>query len=143
MICDGQGLPLVVWTTPANVPDSTATPEGLLELEVQADAVPPLREPLDGPKVLLGDRGYGFLWLIDLVRSLGWVSLLSRRGSDQPHGSGLGVIRYVVERTLSWFNHFRRLRQCNERWGEHFQAFHDLAATIICHQRLAKPREGL
>jgi len=45
----------------------------------------------------------------------------------------------VVERTLAWFGNFRRLKLCYERTGEHFQAFHDLAASVICarkYQRL-------
>ncbi|MEM7577401.1 MAG: hypothetical protein AAF328_07975 [Planctomycetota bacterium] len=74
-----------------------------------------------------------------LKHSLSWQAIPAELNC----GSGLGVIRYVVERTSSWFNHFRRLRQCNERWGTHFQAFHDLAATLICHQRLVKQRDGL
>jgi len=28
----------------------------------------------------------------------------------QPHGSGLGIFRRVVERTIAWLHGFRRLR---------------------------------
>lgn len=56
--------------------------------------------------------------------------------SDDTHGSGLGVLRYVIERTLACFSHFRRLRLCYERWGEHFQAFHDLAAALLADARI-------
>lgn len=29
---------------------------------------------------------------------------------DEPHGTGLGIFRYVVERTIAWLHDFRRLR---------------------------------
>jgi hypothetical protein len=73
--------------------------------------------------------------MIALVISRGIVSFLTPR-SDDTHGSGLGCFRYVVERTLACFSHFRRLRLCYERFGEHFQAFHDLAACCLIVTRL-------
>lgn len=54
------------------------------------------------------------------------------RPREKEHGSGLGVLRYVVERTLAWFSQYRRLRLCYERSGVHFQAFHELAAALMC-----------
>jgi hypothetical protein len=86
------------------------------------------------PGALVGDRGYGFPWSIALVLAWGLRSLVAVRGS--PHGSGLGRTRYVVERTHSWFGRFRRLVQCYERRGEHFQGFQMLAACVICAKRL-------
>src|SRR5262249_47246537 len=50
----------------------------------------------------------------------------------EPHGSGLGKTRYVVERTLAWFPNYRRLIVCYEKTGAHFQAFHVLAACVMC-----------
>jgi hypothetical protein len=70
-----------------------------------------------------------------LVRWLGITPLLKPRGTDDS-GSGLGKTRYVVERTLHWFNNFRRLRLYYEKTPEHFQAFHELAAALICAKRL-------
>jgi hypothetical protein len=60
--------------------------------------------------------------------------LLCPRGS--PHGGGWGTRRYVIEPLMAWFSNFRRLRLCYERTGQHFQAFHDLAACIICANKL-------
>lgn len=86
------------------------------------------------PGALQGDRGYGFIHTIRLVVRLMIVSLLAPRGSS--HGSGLGKTRYVVERTLAWLSSNRRLKLCYERTGEHFRAFHVLAACVICTNRL-------
>jgi transposase len=93
------------------------------------------RPPRRKPGALIGDRGYGFAWTIAAVVVLGIVALLCPRGS--PHGSGLGTRRYVIERTMAWLGNFRRLKLCYERTGAHFQAFHDLAACLICAAKLA------
>jgi len=34
------------------------------------------------------------------------------------HGSGLGRARGVVERTLAWLHHFKRLLVCHDRRDE-------------------------
>ncbi len=86
------------------------------------------------PLVAQADRGYGYCQVMLPLMLSGTVALMPR-AMEKTHGSGLGRIRYVVERTLSWFNHFRRLGKCFERCREHLQAFHDLAAAIICLHR--------
>jgi hypothetical protein len=131
-------VPLVVQTGPANQRDDG-------KLEDLIEAFPVLTDGQTGemhlqPAELMGDRGYGFAYLIEIVILLGIESKLSPRGKDKPHGSGLGEQRYVVERTMSWWTHFRRINFCYERKGEHFQAFHELAACIICANKLRAAR---
>jgi hypothetical protein len=122
----------VLRTTGANVPDQQ-------QLPVLLNAMPAVQGPRGRPRRkpggIFGDRAYGTAEMIALVISLGIISFLAPR-NDQLHGSGLGCFRYVVERTLACFSHFRRLRMCYERWGEHFQAFHDLAACCLIVTRL-------
>ena len=70
-------------------------------------------------------------------------SLIAVRGSE--HGSGLGRTRFVVERTHSWFGHFRRIVQCYERQETHFLGMQQLAACVICARRVKygrQPAEG-
>ena len=134
-------MPLVVRTGPANQRDDG-------KLEEMPEAFPVLTDGdwrktvYTQPRELLGDRGYGFPYLIALLLLFGIVSKLSPRGKKYPHGSGLGRERYVVERTLSWWTHFRRLNLCYECKGEHFQGLHVLAAAIICSNKLRKARSG-
>ena len=132
MLTDADGVPLVVRTTPANVNDETQLP-ALLE------AMPPVQGPRGRPRRkpggIFGDRAYGTAATVALVVMLGIVSLLAPR-SDDTHGSGLGLFRYVVERTLACFGQFRRIAMCYERTGEHFQAFHELAACCLVVTRL-------
>jgi transposase len=131
VISDAQGIPLLVHTTPANIRDDIPAVE-------MVESIPPIKQPRGRPRrkpgELIGDRGYGFAWIIQAIVALGIASLLCPRGS--PHGSGLGKRRYVIERTLSWLGNFRRVKLCYEKTGAHFQAFHDLAASIVCAGRL-------
>jgi transposase len=135
VLTEAEGLPLVVKTTPANVHDSRMA----LDLVVSMPPIAgPRGRPRIKPKVLQGDAAYGCAALAALVAALGIRPLFKPLGSNQPHGSGLGKTRYVVERTLSWFGNFRRLKLCYERSGEHFQAFHELAASILCANRITQ-----
>jgi len=128
-------VPLVVKTTPANTRDDQVALPLLL-------AMPPIGgprgRPRTKPKVLQGDAGYGSAALATLVTWLGIKPLLVPLAKNRRRGSGLGKTRYVVERTLSWFGNFRRLKLCYERSGVHFQAFHELAAAVLCANRLAR-----
>ena len=78
--------------------------------------------------------------LIAIVLLYGIAALLSPRGQDKPHGSGLGKQRWVVERTRSWWTHFRRINFGYERKGEHFQGLHELAACVVCANKLRAAR---
>lgn len=128
---DARGVPLAVTITPANVHDSQPA-------MALIDAMPPIpnrRGQLRRkPDVALGDRAYGTPKNIAACHARGIHPLLAQIGTD--HGSGLGVMRWVVESCLSWFGNHRRIKLCYERTPQHFQAFHDLAATLICARKL-------
>ena len=131
---DADGLPPVVRTGPANQPDA----EWALEM---LDAIPPCGgargRPRRRPKAFQGDGAYGIKGIIAEVVQRRVRPLLAPYGKARTqHGSGLGKTRYVVERSLSRLGNFRRLKRCYERFGEHFQAFHELAACLICANRI-------
>jgi transposase len=139
VLTDADGIPLVIQTGPANQRDDTQLEDLLAAFPVLTDG-DAARTVHVQPKTLLGDRGYGFAYLIAIVLLYGIVALLSPRGKDQPRGSGLGQQRYVVERTMSWWTHFRRINLCYERTGAHFQGFHELAACVLCANKLRAAR---
>lgn len=55
---------------------------------------------------------------------------IARRGIES--SARLGRHRWVVERTLSWLNRYRRLKVRYERRAEIHQAFLSLGCALIC-----------
>lgn len=68
------------------------------------------------------------------LRVRGITPVIARRNT--PHGSGLGVFRWVVERTISWLHQFRRLRVRWERRADIHEAFMTIGCIRICHRLL-------
>jgi transposase len=67
----------------------------------------------------------------------------SRRRSfvaRQSTGSGLGCIRWVVERTFAWLHHFKRLLVRYDRRAEIHEASLALACCLVCFRRVRKAR---
>jgi transposase len=103
------------------------------------DAIPPVRgkvgRPLRRPRRLLADRAYDY---DDKCRrplhERHVTPLIARRGD--PHGSGLGVWRYVVEQTLALLHQFRRLRTRFDKRDDVHEALMSLGCSVICWRRL-------
>jgi len=104
------------------------------QLKALVEAIPPVRgqrgRPRRRPDRVQGDRAYDSQPHRHWLRSLGIGSDLARRGDE--HGSGLGVYRWVVERTLSWLHQQRRLRTRFDRRDDIHEAFMTLGACLIC-----------
>ncbi|WJK69877.1 transposase [Streptomyces albidoflavus] len=60
--------------------------------------------------------------------------VIARRGVA--HGSGLGKVRWVVERAFAWLHQFKRLRIRYERRADLHQGLLELACSLICLRRL-------
>jgi transposase len=121
-------VPLVVQIAAANTHDvRTALP---LVVAVPAVAGKPGR-PKHKPVSLVADKGFDSGPLRGILRWLGITPRIPRRGEGE---RGLGRLRWVVERTLSWFHQFRRLRIRWDRRADIHQAFLDLAAAVICYR---------
>jgi transposase len=138
IITTGSGIPLLVTCTPANVRDDVPFLSML-------DTMPPVKRlgpgaPRYKPQSVMGDAGYGFAHIIPQVVERRIRPLLAPRGKagyPVAHGSGLGRVRYVVERTIAWLASFRRINHCYERTGKAWQAFNELACCVICAGKLA------
>ncbi|MDX3061548.1 IS5 family transposase [Streptomyces clavifer] len=133
ILVDGQGIPLAVSLTGGNRNDVTQ----LMPLLAKIPSVPGLvGRPRRRPDVLLGDRGYDHDKYRRLVWAQGIKPVIARRGVA--HGSGLGVHRWVVERTIAWFHGFRRLRVRWERRDDIHEAFLGLATCLITHRHVQR-----
>lgn len=113
--------------TAANVHDSKA-------LEEAVDAVWPIRKPRGRPRKrpekLHADKGYDFPRCTRALRKRGVTPRIARRGIESSERQGRH--RWVVERTLSWLNRFRRLKVRYERRDDIHQAFLELGCALIC-----------
>jgi len=126
VLTDGQGVPLVIDTIPAYTPDANqAVP--------LVEAVPPIAgkpgHPRKYPDRVLGDRGFDDEEEREKLRAHGIDPELAKKRT--PHGSGLGVYRWVVERTISWFHQLRKLRVRYDRRADIHQGLCDLAEVLI------------
>src|SRR5262249_7592254 len=108
LVVDRQGVPLAVTISGANVHDSRM-------LEETVDAIPPLRpprrrrgRPRRRPTKLHADKSYDYSRCRRALRVRGIIPRIARRGIESRER--LGRYRWVVERTLSWLNRFRRLK---------------------------------
>lgn len=66
--------------------------------------------------------------------------MIARRGVA--HGSGLGKVRWVVERAFAWLYQFKRLRIRYELRADLQQGLLELAYSVICLRRLQKSRRS-
>ncbi len=131
LITDAGGVPLAVLLTGGNRNDVTQ----LLPL---VDTVGPVRGKVGRPRqhtdTVVADRGYDHDKYRRELWARGVKPIIARRATE--HGSGLGRMRWVVERTFAWLHQFRRLRIRWERRPELHQAFMHLACAFICRRFL-------
>lgn len=131
VITCANGVPLATILTGANRHDVTQ----LLPLVA---AIPPIAgkpgRPRRKPDAIQGDRAYDSQPHRERLREMGIRPILAKRNTE--HGSGLGVTRWVVERTISWFHQFGRLRLRRDRRCDIHEAFMSLGCIMICHNLL-------
>lgn len=131
LLTDAHGIPLNVILTGANRHDVTQ----LLPL---VDTAPRVAgkpgHPRQHPESIYGDRAYDSEPHREKLRQRRITPYLAKRNTA--HGSGLGAYRWVVERTVSWFHQFRRLRVRFERRDDIHEAFLTLAEDLICFRIL-------
>ena len=103
------------------------------------EAIPPIRgkpgAPLRKPQEVMGDRAYHDEKRRAELSGRGIATAIARRGDL--HGSGFGVLRYVVEQTVALLHQFRRLRTRFEKRADIHEAFLSLGCSVICWRRLA------
>lgn len=131
LMVNGKGVPLAIRSAGANESDHTQIIPLVVEFP-QVNRAP--GEPEQMPKVLYADRGYDSESTRWILRWMGIEPKIAKRGT--PHGSGLGKVRWVVERTISWLKGLRRMRVRYDRLGVIQDAWASLAASVICFRIL-------
>lgn len=124
---DRQGIPLAILLTAANVNETTMLAQSL-------DAISPIQgrrgRPRKRPDKLHADKGYESKRNQELLRRRGIIARIARKGVESK--DRLGRHRWVVERTHSWLNRYRRLKVRYERRADIHEAFLKIGCALIC-----------
>lgn len=132
LLVSRSGVPLAIRTAGANVSDHRQILPTVV-LDFPRVGGRPGR-PREHPAVLYADRGYDSEAVRVVLRWLGIEPRIARRRTE--HGSRLGRVRWVVERTISWVKGLRRMRVRYDRLGVVRDAFATLAASVVCFRIL-------
>jgi transposase len=131
LMVDPSGVPLAIRTAGANASDHRQIIPLVLKFP-EVGGKP--GRPKELPDEAYADRGYDSEGTREFLRWLGIEPHIAKRRT--PNGSGLGKVRWVVERTISWLKGLRRLRVRYDRLGVIMDAWTTLAASVICFRIL-------
>lgn len=129
---DGNGIPLGVAIAGANRNDMKLVEATLCQMVIGWD------EPSEQAPQRLGlDKGYDYDAVRQTVAEWGYTAHIRRRGEEAQERAaipGCRARRWVVERTHSWMNRFRRLLIRWEKKADNYLAFvHFACAWISWH----------
>jgi putative transposase len=113
MLVDGYGIPIGLAVAGANRHDIKLAKPTLESMPVERPG-----STARSPQNMCLDKGYDFPEIDELIEEWGYTGHIARRGVDQSKRKkipGYRARRWVVERTHSWLNRFRRLLI---RWEE-------------------------
>lgn len=139
---DGKGLALGILVEKANPAEVT-----LLEATLDAGRVRkrrgrPAHHPRQ-PKHLVADRAYDSTAAREMLVSRRIEPIIAKRRTNQraTHQDGRKLRRYrrryIVERTNSWLQNFRRLVVRYERKAKNFEALVHMACALIALKRVS------
>jgi transposase len=131
LLVDRHGVLLNIRTAGANASDHTQIIPSIIDFP-KVGGKP--GRPRDLPKTVYADRGYDSEATRCLLAWLGIEAKIGKRNTM--HGSGLGRVRWVVERTISWLKGLRRMRVRYDRLAVIQYAWDSLAASVICFRLL-------
>lgn len=126
MLVDGVGVPLALAIDGANRHDKKLVGRTLNNLMVA--------RPTHMRQNLCTDKGYDYSDVRKLVAFWGYTAHIVARGCEtvaRKRIPGYRARRWVVERTHSWFNRFRRLLVRWEKKADNYAAMLHLACACI------------
>lgn len=127
LMVDRNGVPLAIRLAGANRSDQREILPIITE-DFPAVGGKPGR-PRTKPKEVYADAGYDSEATRDVLRCLGMKPVIRKKGRE--HGSGLGRVRWVVERSLAWLKGLRRLRLRYDRTETIIHGWATLAMSVI------------
>ena len=128
LLVDGRGAPLSLIVAGANRHDVK-----LLAQTLDAIVVPRPKPTKRRPQNLCVDKGYAGKPADKQMRERGYIPHVPQKGMPQArHRTEGQARRWVVERTHSWMNNYRKLRVRYEKKAANFEALLHLAIAMIC-----------
>lgn len=131
MLTSREGIPVAVTLTAANVHDIRQILPLVLKEYPKIGGV--VGRPLDRPRCVFADQGYGSHDLLRLLHACGIEAVIPQKNDPVP---GLGTVRWRIERAISWLKQFRRLRIRWDRLAMIHEAFVTLACILIAWRNL-------
>jgi transposase len=135
VLTDGQGIPLSVVITAANTHDMKAAINTLDNIVIKR----PSSKMFKKKQNLCLDKGYDFQETKDDVIKKGYCPHIRHRGEQSTTKRSNHHIkrrRWVVERTNSWHNRFRKLLVGYEKKLENYFALVCLGCCIVIYRRI-------
>jgi transposase len=133
VVSDRNGTPLAALVTGANRHDS-------IVFEDLIDAIPTIKRPRGRPRKrpakLHADKAYDIPRCRRFLHRRRITVRIARKGIDA--SARLGRHRWVIERTLSWLNQFRRLTVRYERRQDIHEAFLSLGCSLLCFNAVTR-----
>jgi transposase len=128
LLVDGRGAPLSLIVAGANRHDVK-----LLAQTLDAIVVRRPKPTRNRPQHLCVDKGYAGQPAEQQMRARGYTPHVPVKGTSKARHRRQGKARrWVVERTHSWINNYRKLRVRYEKQAANFEALLHLATAIIC-----------
>jgi len=129
LLTEGHGVPVGLVVAGANRPDMK-----LVEETVDSLIVKRLRPTKTRPQGMCMDKGYDYAAVREIVQEFGFTAHIRARGEEAQainRQAGFKARRWVVERTHSWMNRFRRVLIRWDKKVENYLAFLHFACALI------------
>ncbi len=131
MLVDGAGVPIGLVIDGANVHDKWLLAPTLASIPIDRPAPCP-----GAPQHLCLDKGYDYRDIRELVALNHYIAHIKARGEEVvlKKTRGFKARRWVVERTHSWFNRFRRILIRWEKKPQNYLAMLHLACAYLAYR---------
>jgi putative transposase len=132
LLTEGNGVPIGLAVDGANRNDFKMVKETLQSIPVKRPK--PTRKK---PQGLSLDKGYDYEEVRDLVKEFRYTAHIRSRGEEAQalkRQAGFKARRWVVERTHSWMNRFRRILTRWEKKTENYLGLLHLVCAVITYR---------
>jgi putative transposase len=137
LLTDGGGVPLGVVVDGANRNDFK-----LAQATLESVPIPRPEPTSEQEQGLCLDKGYDYEEVRDLLFEFGYTAHIRARGEEAQaiqREAGYKARRWVVERTHSWLNRFRRILIRWEKKTENYLAMLHLACALVTYRAAGLP----